>query len=764
MSLPVKVLICSKCGAKCDVGMAGRPQSTEAYYLLGGYVAPVLKRKEWCSKCERLVPATNTPSPDEIDQHLSTFALGRGKHAPDDQIENELLLLNRLFIHGKSAWKEWSARQAFHGCRCACGTPTSLLQKIESDTPWSEEFMHPICGGTLRWKDAEGGLRISLRRPTELQISFLDEEGELYREGESARVLLLQLFDELDKNLTSQTVEVISETTFSVGRLSIHKSPFFLLGVSTRDSRKFIVERAEEQSLALDPASCQQARSELTNPRTRLAAEVAWLPGVSPRRTTALLNSLTTDPFSVRSEAGIPTLAHCNLMASAFEAVSSNHSAADVAVFAEQFARQVDELDAEVVLRAVNEDRAISGFPEVRGVELVQEEIAQRKRIYRNAIKDALNQLPPNELIGAMTRLLESTTFNGTRHAPELVDELVDSYAIETQQFLKQEAENAETLISSARASASKGDAVVKTIIDRLEAVLRNWDKVAQPLQLSFKARGLDHEASKALAYKVRSLAIDLFNEHDNLNQATRLTQLLKELFFEIPDILDYLEEDEKTLEDISSRRVESLAINKIRTLCEEVSKSADSYPTLAQHEGQRLLEEGKTLLKAVFIKASSPNYLEARNMLAATLMHCAVTYGNKTSKWDPCIQLLKAALELANEKNLILKIQENLAIVEGNHKSLGDLEPIKSAPSLYTINGFGVTLYGNTDKNPSDGSYMATYYLVFFFVPVLPLARYRVIPTGGGYRFLGKGPLRVFDKWHIAISLVLITWIFQKT
>jgi hypothetical protein len=70
--------------------------------------------------------------------------------------------------------------------------------------------------------------------------------------------------------------------------------------------------------------------------------------------------------------------------------------------------------------------------------------------------------------------------------------------------------------------------------------------------------------------------------------------------------------------------------------------------------------------------------------------------------------------------------------------------------------------LYGNTDPKP-DGSRMATYYFVFFFIPIFPISRYRVIPTGGGYRFLGKGALRPFDYWHIAISIGLILFMFIK-
>ena len=413
----------------------------------------------------------------------------------------------------------------------------------------------------------------------------------------------------------------------------LHSNPFFVLGVNPRLDRRRIVELADEAALGADHATCQKARSDLTNPRARLGIELAWLPGVSPRRADTLMRLLSDDPMAIRNEDGIPALAHCNLLAAAFGAVDSRYLASDVAEFAEQLSRLVEELDAEVILRAVNEDRSVSGFPEVKGVEQVSEELAVRKRVYRNSIKEALNRLPPNDLIGAMTQLVNSTTSSGTEHAPELIDELVDSYAIETQQFLQREAENAEKLIAAIRERAKAGETTVKQIVDRLDSVLRNWDKVAQPLQLSFKARGLDHDASRSLAYKVRSLAIDLFNEHDHLGQSSRLTELLKELFSEVPDILDRVEEDAKALGDISMRRKEASAIDPIRSLCDEISKSADRNPSMAQHEGQRLLDEGKALLKAAPLKATSPTYMEARDLLSSTLMHCAVAYGNQTSK-----------------------------------------------------------------------------------------------------------------------------------
>lgn len=341
---------------------------------------------------------------------------------------------------------------------------------------------------------------------------------------------------------------------------ALHQTPFAILGVTTRDDRRRIVELAEEKSLELDHDVCQKARSDLTNPRTRLSAEIAWLPGVSPRKASQLVENLLHDPMAVREESGLPTLAHLNLLAAAFEAVDSEHDAEDLASFIQEVAYLVDEIDPEDVLRDINEDRAVSGFPEVRALDQIEAELAERKRYYRSAIKDALDRLPPTTLVQVMTDTVEEVTLGGEDHAPELIDDLVDSYEVETQGFLQKEAENVHKLIKAARDSANSGEAAVKPYVDKLDAVARNWDKVAQPIQLSAKARGIDHEASRDLAYEIRSLAIDLFNTHDMLTQSQRLTGLLQELFAELPEVSERVEQDADALADIIQERKQAVA------------------------------------------------------------------------------------------------------------------------------------------------------------------------------------------------------------
>lgn len=346
---------------------------------------------------------------------------------------------------------------------------------------------------------------------------------------------------------------------------TLHGNPFALLGVSSRDDRRKIVEQAEHMSLELNHDDCQKARSDLTNPRNRLGAEIAWLPGVSPRKASQLLEILLSDPQSVRRESGIPPLARCNLLAAAFEAVAADAPAEDLAAFIQETAHAVDELDADAVLRDINEDRSVSGFPEVKSVELIEAELADRRRAYKNAIKGALNRLPSVTLLSALTEAVHGATGGGDDHAPELIDELVDSYAVEVQGVLEKEAETVQKLLRAARDSVGAGEASVLPFIEKIERVVRNYDRFAQPIQLSAKARGIDHDPSRDLAFSIRSLAIDLFNDHGMLALSQRLTGLLQELFAELPDVSERVTEDARALAEIQEKRCQSEALAKVR-------------------------------------------------------------------------------------------------------------------------------------------------------------------------------------------------------
>lgn len=329
---------------------------------------------------------------------------------------------------------------------------------------------------------------------------------------------------------------------------SLHANPFCLLGVTTRDDRRKIVEMAEERALHLDGDVCQKARADLTNPRTRLSSEMAWMPGVAPRTAENMVRTLAESPREVRSEHGLPGLARANLMAAACELVADDEPAASVAGFIRDFADVVEGIDPEEVLRDVNEDRAISGFPEVRGTEAVEEELAERRRAYRSALKNLLDTMDPAKLVATMTEAVTLATDDGDEHGPALIADLVDSYEVETQGFLQKESENIAALIESVREAAPRGEKAIEPIMSKLEKVARNWDSVAQPIQISAKARGIVHRPSRDVAYDLRGLGIDLNNEHGMLDQAHRMTNLLHDLFAELPEVVEKLGEDAEAI------------------------------------------------------------------------------------------------------------------------------------------------------------------------------------------------------------------------
>lgn len=355
---------------------------------------------------------------------------------------------------------------------------------------------------------------------------------------------------------------------------SLQQSAFWRLGVGVRDGRQRIVQAAEDRSLEFDPELCQKLRTELTTPRTRLSAEMGWLPGLSPRKANQLVTTFFVDETARKVEPGLPALARANLLAALCEVTDPDESHDTVAALIRELGTVSSELDANAVLREINEDRAVAGFPEVRGVETIQSELSERKRHFRNSIRSMLDRALSVAVVKIVTQVVTEETDSGDQHAPELIDDLVDSYELEAQGFLDSEGDNIAKLTEVAREVAKAGEAELTPVIDRLESVLRNWDWVAQPIQLSAKARGIDHERSKRVGLMVRSLAVDLYNEHSMMGSAQRLTNLLAEVLSEVPELQETVSGDSAALEDLARQKQE--ADEQTRQWAEAITFSAD--------------------------------------------------------------------------------------------------------------------------------------------------------------------------------------------
>lgn len=536
----------------------------------------------------------------------------------------------------------------------------------------------------------------------------------------------------------------------------IERNSFALIEATTRDNRKRILELAEEMSFHSDPDVCAKARSDLTNPTNRLSAEMSWLPCVSPKRSKELLDILKSKPANLLQDSEIEPLARANLLASAMEIIDEELSIAEWKKWILKFSEIFEEISSEKTLRHINEDRVVSGFPEITNIDLINKELAERRHVYNESIKQALNRLPTDKLLEVITAVVDTSTNSGNKQATRLIDDIVDKYQIETEGHLQAGAEKVARLIEGARKAAAHGESELMPVIQAIERSVRDWDRVAQPIQLSFKSRGLDHDLSVDLGFSIRSLAIDITNEHKLLEPTTRLANLLKEVFAELPEFSARLEDDMKTLDDMNRQNDLRKQIGPIVQLCEDAVAAAEREPKSASQEVKKLAHASKATLGRMKESGFKDDILdEGRDLIAASILECAITYGNETAKWADCGELLDLGEEFTVHEDLKIRYRANRDIVRKNSILFG--KPCGSPPSLATINTIGFTLYGATDPDPTTGSHIATYYFVVLMIPIFPISRYRIIQNGNSYRFLGKFPLRPFDKWHLGVALAIV-------
>ena len=342
-------------------------------------------------------------------------------------------------------------------------------------------------------------------------------------------------------------------------------NPFHILNATTRDNRRKIMELADERSLLLDSSDCMQARSDLTTPRKRLSVEIAWLSGLGPKRAAEALSLLESSPSDLLSMDKLTSIARANLLAEGLSRLLADglsrlpdSTPDDVAEWILELAWAFEGIDPQELCAVINEERIVSGFPEVTDLSMVEAEIQERRLYYGQVIKAALNNVAANELVEAVTIAVESATNNGEEHGPVLIDDLVNSYEVEAQGFFEKEEENIKVLVEKIRAAADaeQPDSTLAPMVNQLVQVVKNWDTVAQPIQVSTRSRGLDHNESHRVAGLIRGLAIHLYNEHGKLDFSQQLTNTLRKVFAEVGEVAERTAEDASALDEISEQRV----------------------------------------------------------------------------------------------------------------------------------------------------------------------------------------------------------------
>jgi hypothetical protein len=337
--------------------------------------------------------------------------------------------------------------------------------------------------------------------------------------------------------------------------MSLFENPFYILGVSTRDPSQKIVATAE-RNLTLDADLCTKARSTLTNPRTRLSAEIAWLPGMAPIRASELISKIKSEPNEVaKVVSGLDPLSKCNLSAALLPRWDFRNHASALESWLVFMAEAFESIVPLNVLAQLNEDRAVARIPEIQNVEDVEEALKTHQKYLIDTIRQALETVPDPDIVVAnvLRKLLE-------KHGqiPTLMDEFVETYQIEVQKYLYQLQEQIGNSLNGIRHSVRSsrgGNSGLDSQITTLEQLLKSWDQIAEPIHIKMRCRGGEDKLSLSILNEVRALTLFLANEHGLHEESKRISEVMSEVFEELPQVTDRLANDISVLDEIISKK-----------------------------------------------------------------------------------------------------------------------------------------------------------------------------------------------------------------
>ena len=224
-----------------------------------------------------------------------------------------------------------------------------------------------------------------------------------------------------------------------------------------------------------------------------------------------------------------------------------------------------------------------------------------------------------------------------------------------------------------------------------------------------------------------------------------------KEAFDDLPLLLKLLELD------LSERRAKGVTkmLRRIREVSADDSQKTFAAWKLGILSWQLILARG---FRAAQIVAGAARELQPVDTDYDAL--CEVASSLETNALQRAARTVRSHIAFAKDGWLVKLGPVVLEYCE-EHAAYEGMSRIDAAPGLRTVNGFGTMLYGNRDPDSRTGTYVATLYFCALFIPVIPLACYRVRNAGSGWQFLGKVRFGTVQKWQLGVlGAALFIWI----
>ena len=291
--------------------------------------------------------------------------------------------------------------------------------------------------------------------------------------------------------------------------MNLLDNPFYVLGVDPETSREKLVRLVDDLALQdPDPALLAGARS-LLHPKQRLSAEVHWLPGVPSSRARELAERLKVSPGPILPERdGLHGLAGHNVVVTAIEQGGNGHSLTDLARGLAFLSLFQFEFDAHDIRQSINDARRVAGFPPVREIDVIDQELARVRTEGALAIRRILENLSVEQLATVLASAVESFWHRCKDPAAgTLIFSAITDYENRASEEIQERAEKFVGLLSLGAVLPLVFGMETRWIGD-LEQALTSWLELTRPMVANSAIHGFSWEPLEDLEGVINEAAI----------------------------------------------------------------------------------------------------------------------------------------------------------------------------------------------------------------------------------------------------------------
>ena len=256
------------------------------------------------------------------------------------------------------------------------------------------------------------------------------------------------------------------------------------------------------------------------------------------------------------------------------------------------------------------------------------------------------------------------------------------------------------------------------------------------------------------IATSINFLQLSIWNEFNTTYVPVKLLEHLLKLNIESVSKPTF----EKNYSIVKKKHEERIEQEKNAPLLKEWAKILISLQKDIKKVNENSLKAKDVLLfvkTAIDVKKLNdlPSFAsEVRSQLAFAVRSISISTWNIQNDIETALDLITIAGSInlgPDEKEKIDKDFKTLLAIKV--KMIKQGKPIKSAPTLSTVNGIGTTIY---DK---------TLYFVIFAIPIIPISRYNCEETVDGYKFYGKLNLHPWQEiWKYSVIAALVFYILK--